>query len=220
MEVNTMIKVQVVRKLYDNNQQLIGYTIRDAQGVMRNVWKDALKNAVRSNQVEVVNMTLTSDGRFIGAAQKKDIINSAPNTPAVSQNIVGAFNRGKFIIAYMVDNNGEKVIMHNACTDVQFAEDIKKKQFKTLRDKLIDSLKKEGINTKFEVAKIGNGLYSIDIPITDKKVQNIVIALLYDGAVELKLPVENVVYSKDGASLVVKSSTGIGETRKLAKSIK
>ena len=58
------------------------------------------------------------------------------------------------------------------------------------------------------------------MPITDKKVQNIVIALLYDGAVELKLPVENVVYSKDGASLVVKSSTGIGEARKLAKSIK
>ena len=63
------MKVRAIRKFHDDKGILIGYTIQDeATGQQMNVYKEQLKQAVINKQCEIVNMTLTSDGRLIGKA--------------------------------------------------------------------------------------------------------------------------------------------------------
>ena len=65
-----MLRVRAIKKYHDSKGILLGYTIQnvDNPAEMMNVAKDALKNAIMNGQAEVVNMTLTSDGRLIGKA--------------------------------------------------------------------------------------------------------------------------------------------------------
>lgn len=69
--VNNKLQVTVTNVIRKSNK-IVGYTISDRKGDQRNVWADALKNAIRSNKVEVINYILTSDNRLMPS--KKTII--------------------------------------------------------------------------------------------------------------------------------------------------
>jgi len=244
-----MLEVQVIDKFYDKNMILVGYVIRDRSGKTMSVTKEQLKNAVVKGQVTVVNMTLTSDGRFIGASTKKDLFNanvqhrpvvapapvqkpvqkpaapkqvekpakvSAPATPGIKD----VFGKGRNIIAYMVEENGSKVLKSTPGEEINIG-DIKKKQFKAIRTKLVDTLKKSGVELKFEVVKHTDdkSVYDILIPVSSVKAQNTIVACLYDAAIDLKVQVLKATYG-NSAVLTVRNTTGIGDVRKIAKSIK
>ena len=70
-----MLKGKVIRKYKDpNTDLLIGYTVQDLNtGKTMNVYKDQLKQAIKTGQVECINMTMTSDGRLIGKAYKEPV---------------------------------------------------------------------------------------------------------------------------------------------------
>lgn len=60
-----MQKVKCIRKIRDAKGKITGYTIQNLTGETRTVDKDKLKEAVRNKQIDIVNMTLTSDNRLI-----------------------------------------------------------------------------------------------------------------------------------------------------------
>lgn len=100
-----MLKVRVIKKYHDNKGILIGYTIQDETNPAdkRNIHKDILKNAVISGQCEVVNMTLTSDGRLIGKAAPK----STPRTNLRMNGVklLEVYTNGRSIVAALVEED-------------------------------------------------------------------------------------------------------------------
>ena len=67
----------MIKKFHDKNGKLVGYTLRNENNPteVMNVTKEQLKSAIMNGQCEVVNMTLTSDGRLLGSASNKPKIN-------------------------------------------------------------------------------------------------------------------------------------------------
>lgn len=103
-----MLQVRVIRKFHDDKGILIGYTIKDeVTGQEMNVYKDQLKNAVNSGQCRVVNMTLTSDGRFIGKAAPAPKKKVVPQVVAedTRETLLEIYTTGKNIIGALVDQS-------------------------------------------------------------------------------------------------------------------
>lgn len=99
-----MLKVRVIKKFHDEKGILLGYTIQDITGATRNVYKDQLKQAVKSGAVDCVNMTLTSDGRLIGKAapepKKKEKVNKGSGI-----RLLEIYTNGRNIVGGMVDQS-------------------------------------------------------------------------------------------------------------------
>lgn len=98
-----MLKILVTNKYYEPGTKILyGYRVRDLiSGGEMNITKDALKEAVQQGKVEVVNMTLTSDGRLIGRAMNK--VKETVNKSGV--NLIEIFTNGRNIPAVMVDKS-------------------------------------------------------------------------------------------------------------------
>ena len=65
-----MIYVKCIDKFRDGNGKIFGYRLIDLNGVTQDVMADNLKNAIHNKEVNVVNLTLTSDGRLIDTIEK------------------------------------------------------------------------------------------------------------------------------------------------------
>lgn len=99
-----MLRVRAIKKYHDAKGILLGYTIQnvDNPAEMMNVAKDALKNAIMNGQAEVVNMTLTSDGRLIGkAAPEPKKKQPAPKTYGCK--LMEVYTNGKNISGGLID---------------------------------------------------------------------------------------------------------------------
>ena len=59
-----MITVKCIQKFKKNNR-IYGYQLQDSQGNTKDVTPDQLKTAIRNNQINIVNLTLTLDNRLI-----------------------------------------------------------------------------------------------------------------------------------------------------------
>jgi len=66
------MKVRYIEKIKDKNNRIIGYTLLDQSGNKLTIKSDALKNAIRNNKIEVINLVLTSDDRLIDNKEKSD----------------------------------------------------------------------------------------------------------------------------------------------------
>ena len=66
-----MIKVMCVQKHKDKQGKIIGYTLKDQNGQLANFYADALKDHIRNQRIDVVNLTLTSDNRLVETAVKE-----------------------------------------------------------------------------------------------------------------------------------------------------
>ena len=101
-----MLKVRVIKKFHDEKGILLGYTIQDTTGATRNVYKEQLKQAVKSGAVDCVNMTLTSDGRLIGKAapepkkKEKEEISKGSGV-----RLLEVYTNGRNIVGGMVDQS-------------------------------------------------------------------------------------------------------------------
>ena len=72
-----MLKAKCIEKIRDKNNHIIGYKIIGNDKKPMPVKPESLKKAIRSGQLEVTNLTLTSDNRLI---DKKPVIPSKPTT--------------------------------------------------------------------------------------------------------------------------------------------
>ena len=65
-----MIKAKCIQKLRNKNNQIYKYIIVDSNGNHKDIDAKSLKQAIISNQIEIANLSLTSDGRLIDKGEK------------------------------------------------------------------------------------------------------------------------------------------------------
>ena len=59
-----MIKAICIQKFKKNNR-IYGYRLQDSQGNTKDVYADQLKQAIKNQQINIINLTLPSDNRLI-----------------------------------------------------------------------------------------------------------------------------------------------------------
>lgn len=182
-----MLRVRVVKKYHDAKGILIGYTIECVDTKeRRNVYKDMLKQAVINKQCEVVNMTLTSDGRLIGKAAPAP---KKRQPKEVGIKLIEVYTNGRNLVAGLIDRTAFDMQIHDAGKDYgllaahqsfdvghELAENIKnnyydnvrivdgkpdmskvrRKSFSKVRDKMINLLKGNNVNLSLRVEKAEN----------------------------------------------------------------
>lgn len=66
-----MIQAKCVEKFRDKNNHIYGYRLKDSQGNTKDVGTDQLKNAIKNGQINILNLTLTSDNRLVDTTPNK-----------------------------------------------------------------------------------------------------------------------------------------------------
>ena len=65
-----MIQALCLQKFRNKNNQIIGYRLQDRNGNTLDVKSEYLKQAIRNKQINILNLTLTSDNKLIDKAYK------------------------------------------------------------------------------------------------------------------------------------------------------
>lgn len=60
-----MIQAKCIQKFRNKSNQIIGYRLQDSQGKTKDLTPQQLKDAIHTNQIHVLNLTLTSDNRLV-----------------------------------------------------------------------------------------------------------------------------------------------------------
>ena len=60
-----MIQAKCIQKFRDKNNHIYGYRLQDKKGQVLDVKPDKLKQAIKNNQITIINLTLTADNRLI-----------------------------------------------------------------------------------------------------------------------------------------------------------
>lgn len=225
-----MLRVRAINKFHDKEGKLIGYTIQneDNPSEVMNVHKDQLKKAVREGQCEVVNMTMTSDGRLIGRACKAP----KPRAPKIRLAIKELYNIGKDILGGELIDTATNETRYFIGKDIQAmvekgmlqrTGEEKKRTFKSIYNKVltkIQSCLSEPI--KITVTKAGKDLYTIDYEGDLQQCNQLDASLtsLLIMCIEFSMRVAKIkVVDIDGntGKMVVNCLTGINDVRKALK---
>lgn len=224
-----MLRVRVIQKFHNKEDgKLLGYTIQneDNPSEIKHIYKDALKRAVASGQCEVVNMTMTSDGRLIGKASKAP----TPRVPRTTLAIKELYNVGKDIIGGEIMD-----VKTNECrffigSDIQAFIDKgmlqrtgeeKKRTFKSIYNKALAKVQ-ESLSEPIgvTVTKFEKGLYTVDYTSDWYNKANPSVLALFAMCVEYAMKVAKIkVVSIDSVTgkVTVNSLTGINDVRKALK---
>ena len=73
-----VLQAKCIEKIRDKNKHIIEYKLISKDKKTISVKSDDLKSAMRSGQIEVINLTLTSDNRLID--KKPDTVSKHLNT--------------------------------------------------------------------------------------------------------------------------------------------
>ena len=83
-----MIQAKCIQKFRDKNNNIYGYRLIDINGQTQDVKPENLKQAIKNNQIHVVNLTLTSDNRLVDTTEKQlqniKVLGQAPKEPEKS----------------------------------------------------------------------------------------------------------------------------------------
>lgn len=251
-----MLRVLVVKKYYDNTTgSLIGYRVRNLD---TNEEVDASKDAVKAmairGELDIVNMTLTSDGRLIGRAMNK--LKQPKKPVGTGRKAVTVYTNGRKIACVLVDEReflreldpshintnmyggievgftfdvgfeATKYMMSGEYDNIKavdgkpvLADDIKKKSYKSVKEKLIKTLHTNDIHTNIVVEK-GDKKYEYAVRIENYE--------LHSGKTTmtqiLHILIENAMYNHkikplyiDEDIMYVNCLTGINDVRKALK---
>lgn len=69
-----MIQARYIEKFRDGSGKIIGYRLQALDGSVTDIFADVVKDMIRKKELDVINLTLTSDGRLIDASSKQDSI--------------------------------------------------------------------------------------------------------------------------------------------------
>ena len=84
-----MIKAKCIRKNRNKQGNIIGYELIDEQGKLGYFEADALKRNILSNNIDVINLKLTSDNKLVDKKEDiSDIIKKAKNSAEARENIL------------------------------------------------------------------------------------------------------------------------------------
>ena len=65
-----MLKAKCVEKIRNKNNTIVSYKLQDTQGNILTVSPHQLKQAIKANQIDIINLKLTSDNRLIATQIK------------------------------------------------------------------------------------------------------------------------------------------------------
>ena len=65
-----MIQAKCIQKFRNKQNQIVGYRLQDLQGNLKDVTPQQLKQAIQNNQINITNLTLTSDNRLINTTKQ------------------------------------------------------------------------------------------------------------------------------------------------------
>jgi len=77
-----MFQAKCIQKFKKNNK-IYGYRLQDPQGNTKDVTPDQLKQAIKNQQIAIINLTLTSDNRLIDTTQVQQ--SKQPQAPQISE---------------------------------------------------------------------------------------------------------------------------------------
>lgn len=80
-----MIVCKCIQKFRDGHNKIYGYRLQDVDGNVQDVIPEKLKQAIVSKQIQVINLTLTSDNRLIDCEcelLKSNKLGEAPKKPS------------------------------------------------------------------------------------------------------------------------------------------
>lgn len=102
-----MVQAKCVQKFRDKHGNIFGYRLQDQSGNIRDVKSDELKQAMKSQQLDVINLTLTSDNRLIDGIVKQNDSNKRADDRIKTyvELIIKKLNTGHTIV-YMQDPDG------------------------------------------------------------------------------------------------------------------
>lgn len=86
-----MIQAKCIQKFRDKNGKIYGYRLIDINEAIQDVTSENLKRAIDKKEINVVNLTLTADGRLVDCKPKKQLVNKkilgdAPRQPEIKLN--------------------------------------------------------------------------------------------------------------------------------------
>lgn len=70
-----MIQAKCIQKFRDNSGKIYGYRLQDINVQTQDVTPEDLKKAILNKQVDIINLTLTSDGRLVDRKAEKQLEN-------------------------------------------------------------------------------------------------------------------------------------------------
>ena len=79
-----MIQAKCIEKFRDKHNQIYGYRLQDQQGNIKDVTSDQLKQAIRNQQINIINLQLDKAGRLVDKTEKPD---NKPISPANNDEI-------------------------------------------------------------------------------------------------------------------------------------
>ena len=74
-----MLQAKCIEKMRDKNNLIIAYKIQDTQGNTKTVSPEQLKQAIKANQIDIINLKLTSDNRLIDTQLNKKLESKQTN---------------------------------------------------------------------------------------------------------------------------------------------
>lgn len=79
-----MIQAKCTQKFRDKRNHIYGYRLIDLNGQTQDVKAEALKQAIASGKIHIINLTLTKDGRLVDTTEKQlqsKSLGTAPQAP-------------------------------------------------------------------------------------------------------------------------------------------
>lgn len=92
-----MIQVKCIEKFRDRHNKICAYRLQDSNNQIKDVTPHDLKNAIRNKQIDVINLTLTSDGRIIGKNPDNYLVDSKNK----QNEIIRVSSQSPFIISLL-----------------------------------------------------------------------------------------------------------------------
>ena len=85
-----MIQAKCTQKFRDKRNHIYGYRLIDLNGQTQDVKAEALKHAIASGKIHIINLTLTKDGRLVDTTEKQlqsKSLGTAPQAPVDKEEV-------------------------------------------------------------------------------------------------------------------------------------
>jgi len=115
-----MIQAKCIQKFRDRQGKIYGYRLQDINDQIRDVEPNDLKRAIASNQIEVVNLTLISDGRLVDKKpvnqlqNKKIMPNKVEKPQDINDKLYKLLEQCANRIAQAINGRNAEYIEHDA----------------------------------------------------------------------------------------------------------
>ena len=136
-----MLTVKYIQKFRNKQNQIIGYSLQDSQGNTKDMTPQQLKQAIQNKQINVINLTLTSDNSLIDRSKKTDANTLNINTD------------DKILFINKCKNNFEIVNEEWALSTIPFSE---------LNQGIVNKLNIEDVLANSNIKITNESLFDID----------------------------------------------------------